>query len=139
MERDALLARRSVEAEVVDGECVCLITRYGSHWRKLESLLQTHWHVLQLDAGVAEALCPCPMMVAKLAQCLKDALVQSEFNDRREYSHWLNRPYGNFWCGRHRIYQYFSQENFVTSFQIRSFITFGTCFVVYMLSCPCGQ
>lgn len=126
---------------------VRIITKYGTQWDQVKSILGQHWHLLSGAPLLGQIVGDRPLLTAGRSHNLKDNLVHSEYQ-RSTKSNWLTDlpPLRDMYpCGRCKVCKCADRTNVFASsdgkknFKINNFINCSTMRVVYMLTCPYGK
>lgn len=126
---------------------VRIITRYGSQWNEVRSILAKDWHILNRSNSLSQIAGSRPLLVSRRARNLRDNMVHSEFVCSPT-SNWLSEmswSQGMFPCGHCHIYWFVERTSTFTDadeqkvYSIKHFINWSTSRVLYILECPCKR
>lgn len=83
MQRQVLLEDKK---SICQQDQVPLVLEYNIQYRKIESIIYRHWHILKSDRGLKEILPEKPQFIYKRAPTLRDWLVKSVIDPPRAFT-----------------------------------------------------
>ncbi|XP_073417787.1 uncharacterized protein [Dendrobates tinctorius] len=119
------------------------ISTFSNKWDDLRGIVRNHWGVLMVDPVLRKILPAQPSFVAKRSANLRDTLVHSHFEPRKEKS--KSGTPGFFPCGlckgcrNHVKSVSFSNHDGSRTFDIRKHLSCNSPGVIYHAKCPCGK
>ncbi|XP_077112960.1 uncharacterized protein LOC143768157 [Ranitomeya variabilis] len=142
--RNQLLYKDSSMAKAQDPpEQVRFISTYNNKWNELKEIVLKHWKVLQADSTLRHCLPDRPSFVAKRSSNLKDTLVHSHY-ERKKNKKNMGR-FGFFPCGfckgcfNHTKATKFCNFDGSKQYDIRQHLNCSSEGVIYHAQCPCGK
>ena len=128
-------------------DSVPMILDYNIHHKKIEKIINRHWHILKADTKLKEILPERPKFIYKRAPTLRDQLVKSVVDPpKKQFTFFTGK--GFYPCKRcyacthtkkpnQKVLSFKSNSNGI-EYEINEFIGCNTEGAVYALECSCG-
>ncbi|XP_075188242.1 uncharacterized protein LOC142261653 [Anomaloglossus baeobatrachus] len=123
---------------------VRFITNYHNQWLPMMNILRKHWKILQSDPILKKFISEKPSIVARRSPNLRDNLVHSHFQRKKESNDRSLTP-GFFPCGICKACantiktKTFPNHDGSRIYDIRKNITCSTKGIIYHAQCPCNK
>ncbi|XP_075428447.1 uncharacterized protein LOC142466834 isoform X1 [Ascaphus truei] len=133
---------------VVNTEAPFFITNFSEQANSIKAIIRKHWTTLSLDPLLSKMVCVGPKIVFRRAPTLGNMLAPSMLkttNDSKTKRSFFPRLIGSYKCGHCKICPrmikttHFSNKEDRHKYQIKSFMSCQTNFVVYLLQCGCKK
>ena len=149
MDRESLLVKNSSKNPIPSEKFSwSLTTKYSNQHFSIKKILKKHWDILKSDKIIGSLIPDNPIVIFKGAPALRLKIAPNAIDPPRTMSFFQSLK-GFFPCRRCNICKVNSfRERKCTNFQstatgtiydIDSFMTCSTKYVVYMIQCPCSK
>ncbi|OCT65828.1 hypothetical protein XELAEV_18042078mg [Xenopus laevis] len=121
-----------------------VIGEFSSQHKEISGILQKHWHILEQDADLREAVGSHPLITYRRSKNLHDRLTHSHYNNPTKLTWLTNSTKGCHRCGNCLACPYvqkstiFSGRRDINEYIIQQFINCKTMGVIYVMECICG-
>ncbi|OCT89092.1 hypothetical protein XELAEV_18017710mg [Xenopus laevis] len=121
------------------------IGNYSSEHKEIRQILCKHWHILEQDKDLSEAIGNNPTITFRRCKNLRDQLVHSHLSNDTKPTWLENKTKGCYKCGGCQACPFIEKASIclgrldIPTYTLKHFMNCKTSGVIYLMNCGCGK